>query len=145
MQSEVSVSAAIDKIIAEHGRLDILVHDAGHMVWGPTEAFTPEQLAAVYDINVLGTQRVNRAVLPHMRKAGRGLLIWIGSSSAAGGIPPFLGPYFAAKAGLDALAVCYARELAPLGCQSAPKFDPILECAPGGGRFHAAVLTVCRA
>ena len=40
------------------------------------------------------------------------------SSSAAGGIPPFLGPYFAAKAGMDALAVSYARELAPFGIET---------------------------
>ena len=118
VESGASVSAAIGKVIAEHGRLDILVHNAGHMVWGPTEAFTPEQLAELYDVNVVGTQRLNRAALPHMRRARQGLVIWIGSSSSAGGIPPFLGPYFAAKAGLDALAVCYARELAPLGIET---------------------------
>jgi NAD(P)-dependent dehydrogenase (short-subunit alcohol dehydrogenase family) len=88
------------------------------MVWGPGEAFTPEQLAELYDINVLGTQRVNRAILPPMRAAGSGLLIWIGSSSVAGGVPPLLGPYFAAKAAMDALAVCYAKELAPLGIET---------------------------
>ncbi len=118
VQSERSIAAAMGKIIAEHGRLDVLVHNAGHMVYGPSEAFTPEQLADLYDINVLGCQRVNRAALPHMRRAGRGLLVWIGSSSVAGGVPPLLGPYFAAKAGMDALAVAYARELAPLGIES---------------------------
>ena len=61
---------------------------------------------------------MNRAALPHMRRAGRGLLVWIGSSSVAGGVPPLLGPYFAAKAGMDALAVAYARELALLGIES---------------------------
>ena len=118
VQSEHSVAAAVGKIIAEHGRLDVLVHNAGHMVYGPTEAYTTEQLAGLYDINVLGCQRVNRAALPHMRRAGCGLLVWIGSSSVAGGVPPLLGPYFAAKAGMDALAVAYARELAPLGIES---------------------------
>lgn len=88
------------------------------MVYGPAEAFTPEQLAELHDVNVLSTQRVNRAALPHMRAAKRGLLVWVGSSSAAGGTPPLLGPYFAAKAGMDALAVCYARELAPLGIET---------------------------
>ena len=118
VQSEASAGDAVGKIIAEHGRLDVLVHNAGHMVYGPSEAFTPEQLADLYDINVLGCQRVNRAALPHMRRIGSGLLVWIGSSSVAGGVPPLLGPYFAAKAGMDALAVAYARELAPLGIEN---------------------------
>ena len=118
VQSEASVAAAIDRVIADHGRLDVLVHNAGHMVWGPSEAFTPEQLAQLYDVNVLGPQRVNRAALPHMREKRQGLVVWISSSSAAGGVPPMLGPYFAAKAGMDALAVCYARELAPFGIET---------------------------
>ncbi len=118
VRSEASAKAALDRIIVEHGRLDVLVHNAGHMVYGPSEAFTPGQLADLYDINVLGCQRVNRAALPHMRRSGRGLLVWVGSSSAAGGVPPLLGPYFAAKAGMDALAVAYARELAPFGIET---------------------------
>lgn len=118
VQDETSIEAAVKAIIAEHGRIDVLVHNAGHMTWGPGEAFTPEQVAELYDINVVGSQRVNRAVLPFMRAAGTGLLVWVGSSSAAGGVPPFLGPYFAAKAAMDALAVCYAKELAPLGIET---------------------------
>ncbi len=118
VQSDVSIAKAVDAILAEHGRIDVVVHNAGHMVYGPSEAFTPEQLAEMYDINVIGTQRVNRAVLPHMRAARQGLLVWISSTSIAGGTPPFLGPYFAAKAGMDSLAVCYARELAPLGIET---------------------------
>lgn len=118
VQSDASAQSAIATIIAEHGRLDVLIHNAGHMVWGPSETFTPEDLAHLYDVNVLGAQRVNRAALPHMREAQRGLVVWIGSSSAAGGVPPMLGPYFAAKAGMDALAVCYARELAPFGIET---------------------------
>jgi NAD(P)-dependent dehydrogenase (short-subunit alcohol dehydrogenase family) len=82
------------------------------MVTGPTEAFTPEELAAVYDTNVLGTQRVNRAALPHLRAQGHGLVLWVGSTSSRGGTPPYLAPYFAAKAAMDALAVSYAAELA---------------------------------
>jgi hypothetical protein len=69
-------------------------------------------------VNVLGTQRVNRGVLPHMRRQKQGLLIWISSSSSAGGTPPYLAPYFAAKAGMDALAVQYARELSRWGIET---------------------------
>jgi NAD(P)-dependent dehydrogenase (short-subunit alcohol dehydrogenase family) len=49
------------------------------------EAFTPEQFAELYDVNVLRTQRVNRAALPQLRSQGRGLLVWVSSSSVAGG------------------------------------------------------------
>ncbi|WP_369231545.1 SDR family oxidoreductase [Streptomyces sp. R21] len=113
--SQESADAAIDRIITEQGRLDVVVHNAGHMVLGPAEAFTPEQLAGVYDTNVLGTQRVNRAALPRLRERGEGLLVWVGSSSTRGGCPPFLAPYFAAKSAMDALAVSYAAELIRFG------------------------------
>jgi NAD(P)-dependent dehydrogenase (short-subunit alcohol dehydrogenase family) len=112
---QASVDAAVERIVAEAGRLDVVVHNAGHMVLGPAEAFTPEQLAAVYDTNVVSTQRVNRAVLPHLRAQGDGLVVWVGSSSSRGGTPPYLAPYFAAKAAEDALAVSYAAELARFG------------------------------
>lgn len=118
VQDEASIEAAVRDIIAEHGRIDVLVHNAGHMMYGPLEAFTPDQLAQQYDVNVLGTHKLNRAALPHMREARSGLIIWVSSTSVAGGVPPLLGPYFAAKAGMDALAVCYAKELAPLGIET---------------------------
>ncbi|TDU84498.1 NADP-dependent 3-hydroxy acid dehydrogenase YdfG [Kribbella voronezhensis] len=113
--SQDSVDSAIKEVLAEAGRIDVVVHNAGHMVLGPAEAFTPEQLMEVYDVNVLSTQRVNRAVLPHLRDLGDGLLVWVGSSSSRGGTPPYLAPYFAAKAAEDALAVSYAAELARFG------------------------------
>lgn len=115
VSAQESADAAVAAVIAAHGRLDVVVHNAGHMVTGPAEAFTPEEIAAVYDTNVLGTQRVNRAALPHLRAQRDGLLVWVGSSSTRGGTPPYLAPYFAAKAGMDALAVSYAAELARFG------------------------------
>ena len=116
--SDASAEAAVTHVLADAGRLDVVVHNAGHMVYGPAEAFTPEQLTEQYDVNVLGSQRVNRMALPHMRGQGRGLLVWVGSSSTRGGTPPFLGPYFAAKAAMDALAVSYAGELARWGIET---------------------------
>jgi NAD(P)-dependent dehydrogenase (short-subunit alcohol dehydrogenase family) len=110
--SQESVNSAIQHIVSQTGRLDVVIHNAGHMVFGPAEAFTPEQLAELYDINVLSTQRVNRAALPVLRQQGKGLVVWVSSSSTRGGTPPYLAPYFAAKAGMDALAVSYAGELA---------------------------------
>lgn len=110
--SQQSADAAIQEIAKDNGRLDVVVHNAGHMVFGPAEAFTAEQLAELYDVNVLSTQRVNRAALPVLRKQRNGLVLWVSSTSTRGGTPPYLAPYFAAKAGMDALAVSYAGELA---------------------------------
>ena len=110
-----SVDRGVAGVLSAAAQLDVVVHNAGHMVLGPTESFTPEDLAHVYDVNVLSTQRVNRAVLPQMRSRGDGLVVWVGSTSTRGGTPPYLTPYFAAKAAEDALAVSYAAELARFG------------------------------
>ncbi|MDB5218461.1 MAG: short-chain oxidoreductase protein [Myxococcaceae bacterium] len=116
--SSTSVDGGIARVIKESGRLDVVIHNAGHMSFGPAEAFTPEQLAELYDVNVLSTQRVNRAALPQLRKQGRGLVVWVSSSSARGGTPPYLSPYFAAKAAMDSLAVSYASELTRWGVET---------------------------
>lgn len=116
--SQESADAAIQQIVKETGRLDVVIHNAGHMVFGPAEAFTPEQFAELYDINVLSTQRVNRAALPELRKLRDGLVVWISSTSTRGGTPPYLSPYFAAKAAMDALAVSYAPELSRWGIET---------------------------
>jgi NAD(P)-dependent dehydrogenase (short-subunit alcohol dehydrogenase family) len=132
--SQASADAAIAQIVAEQGRLDVVMHNAGHMSFGPAEAFTPEQLAELYDVNVLSTQRVNRVALPQLRKQGRGLLVWVSSSSSAGGTPPYLAPYFAAKAAMDAMAVVYARELSRWGIET----SIIVPGAFTGGTNHFA-------
>jgi NAD(P)-dependent dehydrogenase (short-subunit alcohol dehydrogenase family) len=116
---QASVDAAVATVIGETGAIDVVVHNAGHMVLGPAESFTPEQLAQVYDTNVLSTQRVNRAVLPSMRARRDGLLVWVGSSSTYGGTPPYLAPYFGAKAAMDHLAKSYAVELSRFGIETA--------------------------
>ena len=118
VSSQQSSNTAIQEIVSKNSRLDVVVHNAGHMVFGPAEAFTPEQFAELYDVNVVSTQRVNRAALPQLRKQRTGLVIWVSSSSTAGGTPPYLAPYFAAKAGMDALAVVYARELTRWGIET---------------------------
>ncbi len=116
--SQPSADAAIRTIVAEQGRLDVVVHNAGHLVIGPTEAFTPEEIAKSFDTNVLGAQRVNKAALPVLRAQQSGLLLWVSSTTTRGGFPPFMGPYAAAKAAMDSIAVTMSYELARFGVET---------------------------
>jgi NAD(P)-dependent dehydrogenase (short-subunit alcohol dehydrogenase family) len=116
--SQASADQAVKTIVAEQGRLDVVVHNAGHLVTGPTEAFTPEEISRVFDTNVLGTQRVNKAVLPQMRAQQSGLMLWVSSTTVRGGFPPFMGPYAAAKAAMDSLAVTLSYELTRFGIET---------------------------
>ena len=116
--SQASADAAIAAILAEQGRLDVVVHNAGGLVTGPMEAFAPDEIQHVFDTNVIGAQRVNKAALPAMRARGSGLLLWVGSSTTRGGFPPFMGPYAAAKAAMDSIAVTMAFELTRFGIET---------------------------
>lgn len=98
--SQDSCNDAVKEVLAGAGKLDAVIHNAGHMNFGPCESFTAEQMMRLYDVNCVGTQRLNQAVLPYMRAQRRGHLIWISSSSVYGGKSPMLGAYFAAKAGM---------------------------------------------
>lgn len=118
MLSDSSVAASVAEMLSQTEHIDVVVHNCGHMVYGPLEAFTTEQLAEQYDINVLSTHRLNRAVLPHMRQRKSGLLVWVSSSSVHGAVPSFIAPYFAAKAGMDALASSFELELSQWGIES---------------------------
>ena len=117
--SQASCDAAVAAVVAEQGRLDVVVQNAGHLVVGPTEAFTAEEVARVLDTNFLGAQRVLRAALPRLRAQESGLLLWISSTTTKGGFPPFLGPYGAAKAAMDSLAVSLSYEVARFGIETA--------------------------
>jgi NAD(P)-dependent dehydrogenase (short-subunit alcohol dehydrogenase family) len=116
--SQDSADAAAATIVREQGQLDVVMQNAGHLVVGPTEAFTPEEIVKVFDTNVLGAQRVNRAVLPYLRRQESGLMLWISSTTTKGGFPPFMGPYGAAKAAMDSLAVTLAYEIARFGIET---------------------------
>ena len=121
LELDVTDDASVERAVSEArdrvGALDVVVNNAGVGCLGLTEAFTPEQFASVFDVNVNGAVRVNRAVLPHMRARGEGLLVHI-SSAAGRAVVPGLGPYCASKFALEALADAYRYELAPWGVQS---------------------------
>lgn len=117
VQSDTSAEDAVSTILNEAGRLDTVVHNAGHLYVGYVEAFTPEDIQHLFDINVIGIQRVNRAVLPHMRERRSGTLLYVGSTTTVV-VPPFLGPYVASKFAADALAQVTAYEVGQLGIET---------------------------
>lgn len=97
--------------------IDVVVNNAGIFCWGFAESFTIEDFQRIFDVNLYGVQRVNRAVLPHMRKRSGGLLVHMSTVSALTPFP-FSLPYAATKSALEALAQGYRYELAPLGVDS---------------------------
>jgi NAD(P)-dependent dehydrogenase (short-subunit alcohol dehydrogenase family) len=114
---DASVERAVDAALAKAGRIDVVINNAGYVVSGVTEAVTTEQARRIMDTNFLGPVRVNRAVLPHMRRQRSGLLMHI--SSVAGRIvAPSMGFYCASKFALEALAEAYSYELAAQGIES---------------------------
>jgi NAD(P)-dependent dehydrogenase (short-subunit alcohol dehydrogenase family) len=115
--SEQSVERAVDIALEEAGRLDVVVNNAGFAGIGVTEAYTAEQWQQMFDTNVFGVVRVNRAVAPAMRKQRSGLLIHI-SSAAGRVVVPAMAAYCASKFALEALADAYRFELLPFGVDS---------------------------
>jgi NAD(P)-dependent dehydrogenase (short-subunit alcohol dehydrogenase family) len=111
------VNGAVDGVIAEAGRIDVLVNNAGFAYWSLTEGFSVEQAQRIFDTNFFGTVRMNRAVLPHMRHRHRGLLVHV-SSGAGRGVLPGMGLYTATKFAVEALAETYRYELSQLGVES---------------------------
>lgn len=113
--SDASVQKAIDTIAAKTGgAIDVVFNNAGRFSMGIQEAFKVEEVQALFETNVFGPMRVNRAVLPHLRKRRQGLLVY--TSSVAGRFSvPCMGTYSASKYALEALADAQRDELAGLG------------------------------
>jgi NAD(P)-dependent dehydrogenase (short-subunit alcohol dehydrogenase family) len=114
---DASVNQAIEQALVRAGRIDVVINNAGIGALGLTEAYTVEQFQQVLDVNLFGAVRVNRSVLPAMRRKRSGLLIHV--SSAAGRLAlPCMAPYCASKFALEALADAYRFELSPFGIDS---------------------------
>ena len=114
---QVSVDKAIAAALEEAGGLDVVINNAGIAALGVTEAFTPEQFEQIFAVNVYGVVRVNRAVLPAMRRQRSGLLVHV--SSGAGRVTiPAVAAYCASKYALEAIADAYRYELLPFGVDS---------------------------
>ena len=111
---EDSVNKGVQQAIDLMGNLDVVINNAGLGVMGLQESFTVDDWKKLFEVNVFGLQRVNRAVMPHMRKNNSGLIVFV--SSLLGRITlPFYGPYNASKWAVEAMAENYRSELSAFG------------------------------
>lgn len=114
---DASVTQAVTQVLEQAGRIDVVVNNVGVACSGVIEAFTIAQAKALFDVNVLGLLRVNKATLPFMRQQGSGLLIHI--SSVFGRLSmPFSGLYSASKFAVEGLVEAYQYELRSLGIEA---------------------------
>ncbi|HEX4033565.1 MAG TPA: SDR family oxidoreductase [Solirubrobacteraceae bacterium] len=104
-------------VLGQEGAIDVLVNNAGYSVHGLMETITDEQAKGLFETNLFGVLRLNRAVLPHMHERGSGLLVHV-SSGLGRVVRPLVGMYCASKFALEAAAEAYRYELAHLGIDS---------------------------
>jgi len=108
--SDESVKAAADQI----SQVDVLINNAGLGYGGPIESFSSSEVLAQLDLNIVGTIRTAKAILPKMRAQKSGLIIQVSSGAGRAAFPGF-GIYHASKWGLEGLSESMRYELAPLG------------------------------
>lgn len=111
---EDQVRSAVAEIMDRAGRIDVLVNNAGFGISGAVEFTDTAEAQRLLDVNFFGMVRMNKAVIPHMRQAGRGRIVNL--SSVAAPVPiPFQTYYSATKAAVNAYTMALANELRPFG------------------------------
>jgi NADP-dependent 3-hydroxy acid dehydrogenase YdfG len=114
---DVSVTNAFNGVLAKHGRVDVLVNNAGLAGFGLVEAYSIDQIKKFFEVNFYGVIRTYQAVLPSMRKAKSGLIINL-TSGASGHSLPFMGPYLASKFGVEAITEAIQDELSQFNIEN---------------------------
>ena len=124
-----SIRRAVEAAIAQAGRVDALVNNAGYGQYGAVEDVTFDQWRRQFEVNLFGAIETARAVLPASREARRGTIVNV--SSVAGKIAiPFAAPYCASKHALEALSDALRVEVAPFGIRVV-----VIEAGPISTRF----------
>jgi NAD(P)-dependent dehydrogenase (short-subunit alcohol dehydrogenase family) len=111
-----SIHHAIESAIADFGRIDVLVNNAGFAVDGVFEAMSDEQIEQQFNTNVLGLMRVTRAIIPHLRDQGGGKIIQIASMGGRLTFPLY-SIYHASKWAVEGFSESLQYELAPFQIQ----------------------------
>lgn len=134
-----TIAVAIEQIIAEEGKIDVLINNAGVGITGPIEETPDEEIAKAFETNYFGPIKVIKAVLPEMRKQNSGLIINVTSIAGYMGLP-YRGIYSASKGALELTTEAFRMELKDFNIK-------MTNVAPGdfatniaAGRYHAPVL-----
>lgn len=106
---DASVRAAVERVVAEFGRLDVVVNNAGIGAQGTVESNPDDEWHRVYDINVLGVVRVSRAALPHLRRSPAAAIVNVASIAATAGLPQ-RALYSATKGAVQSLTLAMAAD-----------------------------------
>ncbi|HEX9791698.1 MAG TPA: oxidoreductase [Kiloniellales bacterium] len=115
---DASVAKLVDDVLAEAGRIDLLVNNAGIGLLGGAEESSTAQAQALFDVNVFGVLRVTNAVLPTMRRQGKGRIVNL--SSVLGFIPaPYSALYSSTKHAVEGYSESLDHELRPFGIRVA--------------------------
>jgi NAD(P)-dependent dehydrogenase (short-subunit alcohol dehydrogenase family) len=110
----VSVRAAVDATLERFGQVDVVVNNAGYGQYGIFETLTPEQVQAQFNVNLFGVQHMMRAVLPHLRAQGHGVIVNVSSGAGLYGLP-MSSVYCASKFALEGFSEAVSYELGALG------------------------------
>ena len=111
---EAQIAAAVGQVMAENGRIDILINNAGFGISGAVEFTDTTDVRRLFDVNFFGMVRMNRAVLPLMRRQGGGRIVNL--SSVAAPVPiPFQTYYSAGKAAVNSYTMALSNEVKPFG------------------------------
>src|SRR5215218_1429838 len=114
VNDDISVKNAINKIIAENGRIDVLINNAGYGLFSPIEDVTLDQVKEQFETNFFGVVRVTKEVLPIMRKQRKGTIVNVSSGAGRVGIPVY-SAYVASKFALERLSESMRYELKEFG------------------------------
>jgi NAD(P)-dependent dehydrogenase (short-subunit alcohol dehydrogenase family) len=106
-----SVNSAINNIINEKGRIDIVVNNAGYDLFGSLEESSLEEIKQQFETNVFGVIRTTKAVIPTMRKQGNGTIVNISSVGGIIGLLPFTTAYHASKFAIEGFTESLRQEL----------------------------------
>jgi NAD(P)-dependent dehydrogenase (short-subunit alcohol dehydrogenase family) len=109
-----AVFDGVERALAAFGRLDVVVNNAGGLLYGMVEEATEEQIRAHLDVNFFGAVWVSQAVLPHLRAQKSGRILQITSMGSSGGMAT-VGFYGAGKVALGSVSEALAMEAEPFG------------------------------